>query len=53
MTTVVVFLLLAYQFHLQDLLPGPLKNPYIAVGLFVALVAVFFALDRRRPPEQT
>ena len=49
MSAVVVFLLLAYQFHLKDVLPGPFKNPYVMVGGFVLLLSTFFVLDRRQP----
>jgi hypothetical protein len=53
MSAVVVFLLLAYQFHLKDILPGPLKNPYIMVGLFILVISAFFLLDRRRPSQKS
>lgn len=48
MSAVVVFLLLAYQFHLKDFLPGPLKNPYMTVVIFLILLSTFFLFDRRQ-----
>jgi len=51
MSAVVVFLLLAYQFHLREFLPGALKSPYVMVTLFVLLLGTFFLLDRRRPSQ--
>lgn len=49
MSAVVVFLVLAYQFHFKDFLPGVLKSPYIIVAMIIALLTTFFVLDRRRP----
>jgi hypothetical protein len=49
MSSVVVFLVLAYQFHLEDFLPGVLKSPYVTVAMIVVLLSTFFLLDRRKP----
>jgi len=48
MSAVVVFLLLAYQFHLKDFLPGLLRNPYAMVAIFLGLLGSYFLLDRRQ-----
>jgi hypothetical protein len=40
---------LAYQFHLEDFLPGVLKSPYVTVAMIVVLLSTFFLLDRRKP----
>ena len=49
MVTVVVFLLLAFQFHLMEILPPPFGRPYILVALFVVLVTLVVRFDQRRP----
>lgn len=49
MVTVVVFLLLAFQFHLIEILPPPFGSPYVLVALFVALITLLVRFDRRSP----
>lgn len=49
MVTVVVFLLLAFQFHLVEILPPPFGSPYVLVAMFVVLVTLLVRFDQRRP----